>query len=189
MNFLFMRHGETTANKKGLCSGASCTSKLTDAGRQQILDAAHGLFVKGVRPDVILFSPTVRARQSAELLRDQLRLQEHVFMEEEGLKERDYGAWEGVPFLEVRDRLLSGAIGEGGEPLPAFHARLESLVQRLGDMQGHEVLVISHGYVWQGLHDIHLATEEPWINNAEIYRVTIDPPDLSTEPVFVRAKG
>lgn len=187
MKFLFMRHGETLANTKGLLSGALCTSRLTQLGRRQVERAAHALFVNATPPDVVLLSPALRARQTAEIIRNHLRLPEHVFMEEPGLLERHFGCWESTPFETVKEQLLSGEIGEGGESMADFKKRVAAVAERIADMQGREVLAISHGMVWQTLHELHNA-QTPWIGNADVYRVTLEPPAISSEHLYRQEK-
>ena len=188
MKFLFMRHGETLANTKGLLSGAECTSRLTHLGRKQVELAAHALFVNAMPPDVVLLSPALRARQTAEIIKETLRLPDHVFMEEPGLLERHFGAWEGEAFEGLKVRLSAGETGEGGGSLAAFRKRVQGVADRLADMQGREVLAISHGMVWQALHDLHGKPDAPWIGNADVYGVTLDPPQISAEQVYIYRK-
>ncbi|MCS6830913.1 MAG: phosphohistidine phosphatase SixA [Armatimonadota bacterium] len=55
---------------------------LTDRGRAKMRDIARGLKVLGVCPNLILTSPYVRARQTAEILKDVLNItQPLVFTE------------------------------------------------------------------------------------------------------------
>lgn len=172
MTFLFMRHGETHANTQGILGGAPCTSDLTEKGRAQALAAAQTL--KSRPPALLLVSPAPRTRQTAEIVRAHLGLPHDVVIEEPGILERHYGSWEGKPFLDFKEQFLKGETGEGGESLDIFRARIIAALDRLGNLRRTDVLAVSHGMVWQTLHDIH-ATPAPWIGNADVYHVTRAP--------------
>lgn len=182
MQFLFMRHGQTEANIAGLLSGGSCTSPLTNAGREQIRLAAETLAASP--PSLIAHSGAVRARQTAEILQARLKLPA-AFIEEPGMLERHFGAWEGLPFDSVKIRFLAGEMGEGGETPEVFHARVKGALERFSALQGN-VLVVSHGMVWHALHDLHGQSSVPWIGNGDVYRVTLSGTGLVSEAIHVK---
>lgn len=183
MQFLFMRHGQTFANIAGLLSGAPCISPLTDAGREQIRLAAETLATSP--PTLIAHSGAVRARQTAEIVQARLKLPA-ALIEEAGMLERHFGAWEGLPFDSVKTRFIAGEMGEGGESRDVFNARVKSALERLSTLQG-TVLMVSHGMVWQALHDLHGQTEVPWIHNGDVYRVTLDGAQLASQAIHLKA--
>lgn len=183
MQFLFMRHGQTVANISGLLSGGTCTSPLTDAGREQIRLAAETL--AAFPPSLIAHSGALRARQTAEIVQERLKLPGGL-IEEPGMLERHFGAWESLPFESVKTRFLAGEMGEGGESLELFHARVRGALERLALLQGN-VLVISHGMVWQALHDLHGQSAVPWIGNGDVYRVTLSGAGLVSQTIHVKA--
>jgi phosphohistidine phosphatase len=55
---------------------------LTDKGRAKMRDITRGLKVLGVAPQIILSSPYVRARQTAEILREGLEVQNSIVFTE-----------------------------------------------------------------------------------------------------------
>ena len=65
MRLYIVRHG--IAELRTLSSGNDADRRLTDEGMEKIRQAAGGLNAAGFIPDVILCSPLVRARQTAEI--------------------------------------------------------------------------------------------------------------------------
>ncbi|SOD60145.1 probable phosphoglycerate mutase [Streptomyces zhaozhouensis] len=97
---LLLRHGETafTAEKRFSGSGGP-DPELTDVGHAQAASAAAAL--EGVGLGAVVTSPLRRCRQTAAAVAERLGLDVRV---EEGLRETDFGAWEGLTFEEVRQR-------------------------------------------------------------------------------------
>lgn len=72
MQIFFMRHGSADRSK---WSGADFDRPLTPEGREEIERSARRLREIGLRADRILTSPLVRARQTAEILANVLKLE------------------------------------------------------------------------------------------------------------------
>ena len=70
MDLFVLRHGE--AGKSSSLPGDSKRS-LTDEGKQEIVDLSHGLKSLDIRPDYILTSPLLRAKETAEIVAKSLR--------------------------------------------------------------------------------------------------------------------
>lgn len=99
--FVLLRHGETalTPQKRFSGSGGSDPA-LSEVGRDQAERVAIALARRGT-VQAIVASPLARTRQTAQAVADRLGLEVTL---EEGLRETDFGAWEGLTFGEVRDR-------------------------------------------------------------------------------------
>src|SRR5689334_2900287 len=67
MELYFLRHG--IAADTGPEDSGDAGRPLTEEGIDKLKEAARGLRRLGVRPDVLLSSPLVRARQTAEIVR------------------------------------------------------------------------------------------------------------------------
>ncbi len=150
--FALLRHGETplTPLKRFSGSGGS-DPDLSDKGRWQAGRAAEALAARGTIQAVVT-SPLARCRQTARIVADRLGLDTEV---EEGLRESDFGAWEGLSFAEVMERhrddlnawLASpeAAPTGGGESFVAVARRVaaahETLVER---HRRRTVLLVSH---------------------------------------------
>jgi broad specificity phosphatase PhoE len=145
---LFVRHGETDWNRDGRWQGGSDTH-LNDVGREQASALAASL---DGTVDAIYSSDLSRACETAEILAAKLGLEVHV---DERLRERGFGAWEGLTTLEIEERfahqherwrLGEGPGAEDAEPFDTFAARITSFLDEL--LERHpddEVLVVAHG--------------------------------------------
>jgi phosphohistidine phosphatase len=88
MLIYIVRHGESEAPKKGK-GHASEERHLTPDGRlwaKRVVSVAEKEL--GFRPDLILSSPLARAKETAEIARDTLRLKSEIQIEEGLLGER-----------------------------------------------------------------------------------------------------
>ncbi|MGW1022238.1 bifunctional RNase H/acid phosphatase [Streptomyces sp. NPDC002577] len=99
--FVLLRHGETplTPEKRFSGSGGSDPA-LSDVGRAQAERVAAALAARGTIQAVVS-SPLRRCRETADIVATRLGLDVSI---EDGLRETDFGAWEGLTFAEVRDR-------------------------------------------------------------------------------------
>ena len=91
---LLIRHGRSTANAQGVLAGRN-DSELDDTGRDQALDLANRL--ADVPLDVLVTSPQVRARQTAQMAAAG-RAEAVV---DEAFAECDYGQWSGAALTEL----------------------------------------------------------------------------------------
>jgi probable phosphoglycerate mutase len=105
LSIYFVRHGQTEYSKRNAFCG-SIDPPLTDEGRAmaEAVAARYG----GEKWAAIYASPRLRTQQTAEPTAKRAGMK--IFVEE-GLREIDYGSWEGRPEKEV----------EASEP-DAFHA-------------------------------------------------------------------
>lgn len=168
-----MRHAQTEANVKGICSGGGCDTALTGEGKKQAQEAGNILKQQGLEPDVLFCSPTNRTIDTAEIVCDVLAKPLSIIEPLSDLVERYYGAWEGSLFKDVQAELSQGHIGEGGEVLHDFHSRVfRCFLQLTTEQADKTILVVSHGGVWQALYDI-CKQDAPWLKNGQIYRLSM----------------
>ncbi|MEU4985614.1 bifunctional RNase H/acid phosphatase [Streptomyces sp. NPDC021969] len=150
--FVLLRHGETplTPQKRFSGSGGSDPA-LSAVGREQAEKVAASLARRGTI-EAVVASPLARTRETAGVVAARLGLEVTV---EEGLRETDFGAWEGLTFGEVRDRYpddldawLASPDAEptgGGESFAATGARVAATRDRLvAAYAGRTVLLVSH---------------------------------------------
>ncbi|MGP4049299.1 bifunctional RNase H/acid phosphatase [Streptomyces sp. 2A115] len=150
--FVLLRHGETplTPQKRFSGSGGSDPA-LSDVGRHQAERVAEALAARGTVQDIVS-SPLARCRETAEIVAARLGLDVRT---EDGLRETDFGAWEGLTFGEVRARYpddmsawLSAPDAEptgGGESFAAVERRVAATRDKLlASYAGRTVLVVSH---------------------------------------------
>ena len=144
---LLARHGETDWNRDGRWQGHSDTP-LNELGRRQARELAAQL--DGL--DALYSSDLARARETAEIVAERLGLEVRT---DSRLRERSFGAWEGLTSAEIEDRFAEGhrrwQTGESfgaddAEPFDVFAARIHAFLEDvLQQHPGEEVLVISHG--------------------------------------------
>ncbi len=95
---LLLRHGQTELSVQKRFSGTG-DQPLTEHGRLQAAAAAARLATSGAT--AVVSSPVRRARETAELVAAALDV-EVAF--EPGLRETDFGDWEGYTFAEVQQK-------------------------------------------------------------------------------------
>ncbi|RCG30607.1 bifunctional RNase H/acid phosphatase [Sphaerisporangium album] len=149
-SFLLLRHGETPFSIDRRFSGTG-DPELTATGLAQADAAAARLSRAPYAIDVIVSSPLRRARQTAEAVAARTGLKVAV---EDGLREVDFGAWEGHTFTEIQrawpDELAAwladpSVTPPGGESFDQAAVRVQQARDRLLlDHQGKTVLVVSH---------------------------------------------
>jgi ribonuclease H / adenosylcobalamin/alpha-ribazole phosphatase len=178
---VLLRHGESalTAQKRFSGSGGS-DPELSAHGRWQAARAAAELAVRG-GVQAVVSSPLTRCRQTAQIAADLLGLDVDV---EPGLRETDFGAWEGLTFAEVRERFpaeldawftTSDASPPGGESFTTVAGRVATARDALLERhRGRTVLVVSHVTPITTL--VRLALDAP---PAALFRMAVGPASLS----------
>lgn len=149
--FVLLRHGETalTPQKRFSGSGGSDPS-LSEVGREQAERAAAAFAVRGTI-QAIVSSPLKRCQETAQAVAGRLGLDVRI---DEGLRETDFGAWEGLTFGEVRSSqpeelnawLASpDAAPPGGESFAEVALRVSAARDRLAaEYAGRTVLLVTH---------------------------------------------
>ncbi|MEU8968774.1 bifunctional RNase H/acid phosphatase [Streptomyces monashensis] len=150
--FVLLRHGETPLTPQKRFSGSGGTNpSLSDAGREQARRAAEALARRGTVQAVVA-SPLARTRETAGIVAERLGLDVVI---EDGLRETDFGAWEGLTFGEVRERHpddLNAWLADpgahptgGGESFAETAVRIAAAQEKLvAAYAGRTVLLVSH---------------------------------------------
>ncbi|WP_129768758.1 bifunctional RNase H/acid phosphatase [Streptomyces sp. L-9-10] len=152
VTFVLLRHGETALTPEKRFSGSGGSDpELSAAGRRQAEAVAASLAARGTIQEIVS-SPLRRCRETAGAVASRLGLEVTV---EEGLRETDFGAWEGLTFAEVRERYaddLSAWLASpdvaptgGGESFAAVGRRVAAVRDVLLERyRGRTVLVVTH---------------------------------------------
>lgn len=146
-----IRHGETLANRERRYLGA-LDPELTEQGRQQA-QALRAHLPANI--NAILTSPRHRARQTAEILNQQLQRPLRVNTQ---FRERNVGVFEGLTQAEAREqyphlwaRTITrqwDAAPDGGETIrDVAHRVREGLIELSKDYQGKTLVLVAHGFV------------------------------------------
>ncbi|WP_053672081.1 bifunctional RNase H/acid phosphatase [Streptomyces sp. NRRL B-1140] len=150
--FVLLRHGETPLTPQKRFSGSGGTDpSLSATGREQAERAAAMLARRGT-VQAVVSSPLARTRETAGIVAARLGLDVSI---DDGLRETDFGAWEGLTFAEVRERhpddlnaWLASPDAEptgGGESFAATAARLAATRDKLvAAHAGRTVLLVTH---------------------------------------------
>jgi ribonuclease H / adenosylcobalamin/alpha-ribazole phosphatase len=145
---LLLRHGQTPLSVQKRYAGVSDVP-LTEIGVDQAAAAAKRLASAGI--GAIVSSPLQRAVRTAE---EVAAVTGVPVLTDEGLRETDFGAWEGLTFAEVRERwpaemrswLADPAVAPpGGESFVEVNTRVTAALQRVLTSQARQnVLIVSH---------------------------------------------
>ncbi|MFD8367732.1 bifunctional RNase H/acid phosphatase [Streptomyces hygroscopicus] len=150
--FVLLRHGETPLTPEKRFSGSGGTDPgLSPVGRHQAERVAAALAARGTIQAVVT-SPLLRCRETADVVARRLGLDVRV---DEGLRETDFGAWEGLTFAEVKERFpddlaawlaFSKAAPTGGGESFASVARRVALSRDklIARYPGRTVLLVTH---------------------------------------------
>jgi broad specificity phosphatase PhoE len=132
-NFVFLRHGESVGNAEARWQGQS-DYVLTEKGRSQARALARRWKAEGVKFDLIVTSPLVRAKETAEIIASALDAKLELAPI---LMERHIGEMEGLTAEEVRKK-----------PQPAYVTPYDPIG---GEGEGDWALFLRAG---QALHDL-----------------------------------
>ncbi|MET8269294.1 MULTISPECIES: bifunctional RNase H/acid phosphatase [unclassified Streptomyces] len=150
--FVLLRHGETALTPEKRFSGSGGSDpELSAAGRHQAERVAESLAARGTIQEIIS-SPLRRCRETAATVGARLGLPVQI---EDGLRETDFGAWEGLTFAEVRERYgpdLDAWLAStrtpptgGGESFAEVARRVSATRDRLTTCHaGRTVLLVTH---------------------------------------------
>jgi len=145
---MLLRHGQTPMSVQRQYSGRS-DAELTAAGLAQAAAAAKSL--AGADLAVIVTSPLRRAVQTAQ---EVAAVTGAEVVTDEGFRETDFGAWEGLAFTEVREGWAEEMAAwmadpqvapPGGESFADVAVRVTAALHRvLAGREGQQVLIVSH---------------------------------------------
>lgn len=145
--FVFVRHGESVGNVESRWQGQS-DYVLTERGRAQARALAQRWKAEGVKFNLIISSPLVRARDTAEILASALDAKVEL---DPILMERHIGEMEGLTAEEVRKKphppfvTPYDPVGGEGEGDWALFLRAGQALHALVRRSPGSYLIVSHG--------------------------------------------
>ena len=149
--YFCMRHGESESNAKGVISSrVDNPHHLTEKGKREVREAARELKNKNIQ--MILSSPFVRTKETAEILAETLGLSKDAVVLDERLGEINLGEINGKPTSAYREfaetyeeRFVKTP--QGGENLIDMKRRHGALLYELENTHANKaVLLIGHEY-------------------------------------------
>ncbi len=179
-NFVFVRHGETDANQNGIIAGV-IEAELSQKGKDQ----ARALYprLKHWNPDHVYVSPQGRAVETARLaLRYGVEKYDAGFDEErdhfhlcDGLRERNWGVFEGKSQSQLPDRF---GTPEGGEGFEEVYIRVITAINDIPKTVELPLLICHSGVyralLWATGGDV----QGPSVRNATPVKFSHDPERL-----------
>jgi probable phosphoglycerate mutase len=151
---ILVRHGESVGNRERIFTTTPHELALTELGHEQARHAGH-LIAKTFRTEVVVTSPFIRARETARIIAEVLKLPLEI---EPYLHERDVGTLKGQPYESVfaapgydpqRPWLWEPPEGESFEDVKR---RVGPILDRLAAAHPtRDVVVVSHGGVMMAL--------------------------------------
>ena len=145
---VLLRHGQTPMSVQKRYAGRTDVP-LTDVGAQQAAAAAKRLASADL--GAIVASPLLRTVQTAQAV---AAVTGAAVVTDDGFRETDFGAWEGLTFAEVRERwpsemtawLADPAVAPpDGESFAQVSERVTAALHRvLAERAGQAVLIVSH---------------------------------------------
>ncbi|MFD4796817.1 bifunctional RNase H/acid phosphatase [Streptomyces anulatus] len=180
---ILLRHGETALTPEKRFSGSGGTDpELSATGRGQAERAAEHFAALGTVQEIVS-SPLRRCRETAAAVADRLGLDVQI---DEGLRETDFGAWEGLTFGEVRERYADDltawlaspdtAPTGGGESFAEVAERVAAARDRIvARYAGRTVLLVTHVTPIKTL--VRLALGAP---PAALFRMELSAASIST---------
>ncbi len=179
---VFVRHGQTDANRNGVLLGR-LDPPLNDAGREQA--SAVAARVSRLEPVRVVTSPLVRAVETAEIVASACAVREVDV--DARLIEVDYGEYDGLPLGELPEDLVwkwrndADFAPPGGESLASVGKRMGEYTREVLDtLADGPVVAVSHvspikaAVLWAlGLPDLYA-----WrlrLDNASVTRLAPGP--------------
>jgi broad specificity phosphatase PhoE/ribonuclease HI len=191
---ILIRHGETDHTTEKRFSGglASTNPGLNDTGREQVRATAEWLAPVADEIDVIISSPVRRTRESAEIIAEVFG--NRTVELEDGFAEMEFGAWDGLTFMEVAEKHkddLEAWLGSldiapgGGESFRIVEERVLAALDRvLTTHAGKTVAIVSHVTPIKTL--VAHALEAPLLS---VYRMELSPGSVTVLSWFGGGPG
>lgn len=137
---LYVRHGQSDANLKGVFAGGGTEALLTDLGREQAAQA--GLELKGTSINRIICSPMIRTVETAEIIAKQIDFDTNKIIKDERLREYDTGDSAGTKIEgTTAEKLISAP---GAEDPTKFASRVRESLEEISKHEG-TTLIVGHG--------------------------------------------
>ncbi len=173
----FVRHGQTFWNVENKICGATDIA-LTEKGHEQAIETGKRILEEGIQADEILYSPLVRARDTALHISEMTGIPAR---EEVRLKEQNFGKYEstardGEEFKEAKKQFICRY--EGGESMLHLAQRIYNLLDEIKEDDKTYILVAHNGiarviqsYFYEMTNDEYAAFG---VNNCTVIRYDFD---------------
>ena len=143
-HFYFARHGQTIWNVENKICGATDIA-LTELGHQQAVDLGQKILEEGIRIDEILYSPLIRAAETARHISEITGVPRRM---EPRLIEQNFGRYESAPrdgeeFRQAKMNFICSY--DGGESMLHLCQRIYNLIDDIRLEADHKCyLLVAH---------------------------------------------
>ncbi|MDO4519972.1 MAG: histidine phosphatase family protein [Eubacteriales bacterium] len=174
-HFYFVRHGQTIWNVENKICGATDIA-LTDLGHQQAIETGKKLLDMGIHADEILYSPLVRAADTAKHISEITGIPAKM---EPRLMEQNFGKWESTPRDGADFRIAKESFAcsyEGGESMLRLAQRIYNLLDDIkAESENKTYILVAHNGISRVLqsyfYDMTNAEYAAWgVKNCEVVR-------------------
>lgn len=140
----FVRHGQTVWNVENKICGATDIA-LTELGHQQAIETGKQILEQGIKADEILYSPLVRAKDTALHIAEITGIPAR---EEMRLKEQNFGRYEstardGAEFQQAKKQFICRY--DGGESMLHLAQRIYNLLDEITASDKTYIMVAHNG--------------------------------------------
>lgn len=147
-----IRHGQTDSSLKNKLCGRT-DEPLNSNGIHEVKRLITFLRIKN-KPDIIITSPLIRAKQTAEIIADNYNI---TPIESKELREIDFGEWEGLTFNEIKNKQPDEFIKwmkhpdkftpTNGESIIDLNKRINNFMNKVVDNseKNSTIYLITHG--------------------------------------------
>ncbi len=186
----YVRHGITPDNLDERWCGGGNDAGLHPAGVEQAESVARKIAETGIKPDIIISSPRLRARQTVQPIAAAIGYPDGEIVISDLFNERDFGTLEGQPhdaeLLASYYENETAVDNNGGENFAPFHARASQGLEYLRGLDYKTGLVVAHGTLHRALerHIYQLPVDAPWpqpLGNAEMRKYDLTQPAVSID--------
>ena len=137
----FVRHGQTVWNVEDKICGAT-DIELTELGHQQAVETGKKIVAEGIRADEILYSPLVRAAETARHISEITGIPARM---EPRLKEQNFGKWEstsrhGVEFKKAKEEFCCR--NGSGESMLQLAQRVYNLLDEIREEADEKTYIL-----------------------------------------------
>ncbi|MFC1600306.1 histidine phosphatase family protein [Patescibacteria group bacterium] len=146
-----LRHSQSVYNKIGVIQG-DVDTPLSKEGRDEVKKMAK--IFKKFELENVVHSPLERAKETAEIINEQLKLPSAV---KEDLKEMDFGEWSAETKVEHWDQYRTdfyedGKPPPGGESKGGLFKRVANAIHEVClEVDDDPILIVAHGMVFRVL--------------------------------------
>ncbi len=185
-----VRHGETDWNRQRRIQGLT-DIPLNDTGRAQA--RVTGRLLARRSWDAVYASPLSRARETAEIIAAELGVPEPTVLA--AIVERNYGAAEGLDWIQIETRFPRGVDVPGRESREEVGARVVPALLRLAEERaGQSLVVVSHGGAIRAvLNEVEPSASHGMITNGSVHSFRLEDGALQLiafdDPIEVESIG